>query len=115
MPVGHQGVSIVNLKVSVDGDKSSATTHGEGLKCCKEIRPAPLGLVFLLWKGSAEIQSHHGNKPAKQNVRVRAHIGDETETPARWVTVWTPELAWMQQLRTRNQSLWQRREKAGGP
>lgn len=27
----------------------------EGLKCCKEIRPAPLGLVFLLWKGSAEI------------------------------------------------------------
>lgn len=27
----------------------------EGLKCCQEIRPAPLGLVFLLWKGSAEI------------------------------------------------------------
>lgn len=27
----------------------------EGLKCCKEIRLAPLGLVFLLRKGSVEI------------------------------------------------------------
>lgn len=62
-----------------------------------------------------EIPESPRQQAGKANVRVRVRMGDETEMLVKWVSVWTLELAWTQQVRTGNPSLWRRREKVGGP
>lgn len=53
-----------------------------------------------------EIAESLWQQAGKANVRVRVHMGDETEMLDKWRYLCGLELAWMQQGRTRNLSLW---------